>query len=219
MSGWSAEIAADTAHVARPAQPRRQPEHRDRRARLANLVADRPGLVNAADHRLESRRQMADQVEDHFLRAADHERVREIHDAARGPASRGVRPVERHRPLASRRRARRAVAIQARGRMRVDVGDKIARLDLLGERRPGHRLDGPPPAIALIARAMSTSGVPTPLPTLYIRPVLAGRLRHAQERGDRIVDVDVVALLTAVAVDDVSVRQRCAWWIIRLTMP
>ena len=67
--------------VERPAQPGREPEHVDRRAGPPDLLADRPGLVDAADHRLEPRRQMPHQVEHHLLGAADHERVSQIDDS------------------------------------------------------------------------------------------------------------------------------------------
>ena len=76
-----AQVAPDAADVAQPPESRRQPERRDRRAGLPDLLADGTGLVNAAHQRLEPRRQPAHQVEDHLFRAADHERVREVDDA------------------------------------------------------------------------------------------------------------------------------------------
>ena len=76
-----AEVPADAADVHRASNPRRQPEHVDRHAGAADLLADRSGLVNAADHRLEPLGQMPHEVQHHFLGAADHEGVRDVGDA------------------------------------------------------------------------------------------------------------------------------------------
>jgi hypothetical protein len=37
--------------------------------------------VNAADHRLEARRQVSDEIEDHLLSAADHECMSKVYDS------------------------------------------------------------------------------------------------------------------------------------------
>src|SRR5439155_10830148 len=75
-----AQISTDARDVPRTPQAGLEPEHRERRAGLPDLVADRPGVVNAADHRLESRRQAPDEIEHHLFGAADHEGMGQIHD-------------------------------------------------------------------------------------------------------------------------------------------
>ena len=55
----------------------------------ANLFTDRSRLVDAADDRLESIRQVTDQVEDHLLGATHHEGMSHEHDA-RAPRRHGV---------------------------------------------------------------------------------------------------------------------------------
>ncbi len=142
------------------------PSTRNRHAGPPNLFADRAGLVDAADHRLEPLRQVPHQVEHHLLGAADHERVREIDDTrARARVTTRVRPVERDRPLEALAQRHAGAQPSSRADAR-HVGDEIAGFDLLGERRPRDVLDAPPPASAMIVPAMSTSGVPMPLPTL-----------------------------------------------------
>jgi hypothetical protein len=69
---------AQPQHVERPRQARRQSQHGKRHAGAANLFADRPGLVNAGDRGLESRRQVPHEIQHHFFGAANHECMREI---------------------------------------------------------------------------------------------------------------------------------------------
>jgi len=76
-----AQVALNAGDIAEPSNAWREPEDRHRRAGLADFFANRTRFVDAADHRLESRWQMTDQVEDHLLRPADHECVCEIDDA------------------------------------------------------------------------------------------------------------------------------------------
>jgi hypothetical protein len=75
------QIAPDAAEVARAAQPGCETEHRYRRSCLADLLADRSRVVNAAHDRLKSRRQMLNQIEHHFFGATDGEGVRHIDHA------------------------------------------------------------------------------------------------------------------------------------------
>ena len=75
------QICADACDVEWTAQSGLEPEHIERRAGGTDFLADRARLVDAADHRLESRRQVAHQIEHHFLGTADHECVREIDNA------------------------------------------------------------------------------------------------------------------------------------------
>ena len=65
-------------HVERSRHAGRESQHRHRHPGRGNLPANGPRLVDADNSRLEARRQVADQVQDHFFSAADHERVREI---------------------------------------------------------------------------------------------------------------------------------------------
>ena len=50
-------------------------------AGLSNLLADRPRRVQAQNHGLEALGQVLDQVQHHFLGAADHERMGHVDDA------------------------------------------------------------------------------------------------------------------------------------------
>ncbi len=76
-----AEIRADAGDVERTPQSRLEAEDVDGRSGCADLIADRARLVDAADPRLESRRQTPHEIEHHVLGAADHERVSEIDHA------------------------------------------------------------------------------------------------------------------------------------------
>ena len=194
-----------------PPHPGVETEHVQRRAGLANLLADRAGLVNAADDRLESRRQVPDQVEHHLLGAADHEGVREIDDASARRRVTTPRAPGRTRPCARRpsaqRDARRPAELAAecaRCRRRSRRSRSARRAPATARARCGRRR-----RCSMIARAMSTSGVPVPLPTLYSAAVARRRLPPSrQQRVDRVVDVDVVAPLRAVAVDRQRLRRR-----------
>ena len=74
------QVRADARHVEGTAHARLETEDVDGRAGRPNLLADRPRLVNAAHHWLESRRQVAHQVQHHFLGTADHERMRKVNN-------------------------------------------------------------------------------------------------------------------------------------------
>ena len=78
------KVTRNPEYVARTPHARCEPQDGDRRPGAANLVANRSCLMNAADGRREPARQPSNEVEDHFLGAADHERVSKVDNSNGG---------------------------------------------------------------------------------------------------------------------------------------
>ena len=61
-----------------PSDARIQTEHAKGHARVPDFLANGPGLIDTRHAGLETVRKMPNQVEHHFFRAANHERVRQV---------------------------------------------------------------------------------------------------------------------------------------------
>src|SRR4030095_13815268 len=71
----------DAKEIERPADAGREPELGERDSGPANLFTNGSCVADARDHRLEPRRQMPHEVQYHFFRAPDRERVRQEEEA------------------------------------------------------------------------------------------------------------------------------------------
>src|SRR5258708_6465883 len=142
----------------------------DGRAGSADLFADRSGFVDATDARLEFHaRQPPNEIQQHFFGAADLQRVRHVDDASHQQPTRARwNATVRCNPSSSDTTGVQPISSRIRAMSATKSPVSICAAS------GGHATDStrPLPAARMIARAISTSGVPTPVPTLYARPWL-----------------------------------------------